>query len=595
MPAEKKTCQSCKKDFVIEPEDFDFYKKIDVPPPTWCPECRNIRRMAWRENRSLYRDFCALCKKPIITIHAPGGPFTTYCRECWWSDKWSPMDYAREYDFTKPFFKQYRELIEAVPRPALTGTSMVNSDYSHAGFNCKNCYFVFYSYFAQDSQYCDALLLSRNSYDSYTTDNSDQAYETIHSNRLYRSRFAYFADECLDSSFLYDCVGCSDCFGCVNLRKQKHVLFNEPLSKEEYYKRSAYWDLGSYSRLEEAKEKFRNLYLSLPHRYAHVINGNNVSGDIIRDAKDCQHCFSVLDAVQNCKYVYFGGLNLKDSYDVCAGGDLAEVLYETILVTRSQSVFLSAGGEGCSNVQYSDWPKNSSNLFGCMAVRNKKYCILNKQYSKEEYEAILPKIKKHMADMPYVDKQGRTYGYGEFFSAELSAYAYNESQAFIWYPKNKQDVLAEGWRWQESAERNYKITKRSEELPDHIKDADDSILNETIACMHDGKCNQECLTAFRLTPQELAFYRDMNVALPRLCPNCRFAERLNWRNRYQMHKRQCMCQGSGSKTTDGKFSYANVAEHVHGKAPCGDEFETTYSQEKPEMIYCEQCYKTEFL
>ncbi|KKT07962.1 MAG: hypothetical protein UV85_C0003G0087 [Candidatus Nomurabacteria bacterium GW2011_GWB1_43_19] len=33
MKQEIKTCQNCKKDFMIEPEDFNFYEKIKVPPP----------------------------------------------------------------------------------------------------------------------------------------------------------------------------------------------------------------------------------------------------------------------------------------------------------------------------------------------------------------------------------------------------------------------------------------------------------------------------------------------------------------------------------------------------------------------------------
>src|SRR3989344_7476418 len=278
MEQETRTCQNCKNDFIIEPEDFDFYKKIDVPPPTWCPECRLIRREAWREGRILHRHICKLCGKSVVSIQSPDDPFTVYCRECWYSDKWDPMDYGRNYDFGKPFFSQYRELMESVPRPALTGVNIVNSDFSHACRSCKNCYNIFWSYFSENSQNCFALLLSRNTYDSFTTDNSDHAYETLHCNRLYKVRFGYFADDCLDSSFLFDCVGCSDCFGCVNLRKQKYCLFNEKFSKEEYAKQIEYWDLGSYKRLEEAKEKFRLLYLSIPHRYAHVINSQNVTG-----------------------------------------------------------------------------------------------------------------------------------------------------------------------------------------------------------------------------------------------------------------------------------------------------------------------------
>src|SRR3989344_5361870 len=55
MQPETKTCQNCKQNFQIEPEDFLFYEKMKVPPPTWCPECRLKRRMVWRNERNLYR------------------------------------------------------------------------------------------------------------------------------------------------------------------------------------------------------------------------------------------------------------------------------------------------------------------------------------------------------------------------------------------------------------------------------------------------------------------------------------------------------------------------------------------------------------
>lgn len=580
MNSETRICQNCKLNFSIEPDDFAFYKKINVPPPTWCPECRNMRRMAWREERTLYKDVCKLCGKSIITIHAPGGPFTVYCRDCWKSDKWDPLTYGRNYDFAKPFFRQYRELMEAVPRPALTGNHLVNSEFTHASESLKNCYYVFWSYFSEDSQNCYALLLSRNVFDSYVTDNSDHVYEGLHSNRLYKVRFGYFDDECMDSEFLFDCVGCSYCFGCVNLRKQKYCLFNQRFSKDEYQKQIAYWDLGSYKKLEEAKAKFREFYLSQPHRFAHIINGHNVTGDIIRDTKNCDTCFSALDSVENCKYLFFGGLNLKDSLDVSGGGDTSELLYEIFGVTTNASRCLfSAGGENSKNTCYCDWAYASSDLFGCMGLKKKRYCILNKQYTKEEYETLVPKIKKHMDDMPYVDKKGRVYKFGEFFPTELSAYAYNETFGYPWYPKTKQEVLSEGWTWREPYERSYKITLRPEDLSDHIRDVQDSIIQEIIGCGHKGKCSEQCATAFRINKEELAFYRKMNIALPRLCPVCRNAERLRWRNGFSLYHRRCACKRPG---------------HFH-ESPCPNEFETTFSPQKPEIIYCDQCYKAESL
>src|SRR3989304_5013332 len=93
--------------------------------------------------------------------------------------------------------------------------------------------------------------------------------------------------------------------------------------------------------------------------------------------------------------------------------------------------------------------------------------------------------------------------------------------ANFFQPKTKDEVLAEGWQWREPHARSYEITIKPENLPDHVRDAPDSITKEIIGCLHEGTCNEQCTTAFRITPEELSFYREMRIALPRLCPGCR--------------------------------------------------------------------------
>ena len=80
MQSETKICQNCKKDFIIEPDDFGFYEKIKVPPPTFCPECRFQRRMIFRNGRTLYRRQCDLCQKNIISIYSADASFPVYCQ-----------------------------------------------------------------------------------------------------------------------------------------------------------------------------------------------------------------------------------------------------------------------------------------------------------------------------------------------------------------------------------------------------------------------------------------------------------------------------------------------------------------------------------
>ena len=80
---EKRICQNCEKEFTIDSEDFNFYEKMKVPPPTFCPECRMQRRFAYRNERTLYRRKCALTGKDLISCFAPDVPFKVIDRDLW--------------------------------------------------------------------------------------------------------------------------------------------------------------------------------------------------------------------------------------------------------------------------------------------------------------------------------------------------------------------------------------------------------------------------------------------------------------------------------------------------------------------------------
>src|SRR3990167_8840834 len=107
---ETRICQNCKKDFVIENEDFNFYEKIKVPPPTFCPECRMIRRFLWRNERALYKRPCNVPKhtEEIISMYSPDVPSVVFDQKYWWTDGWDPLEYEQEYDFNIPFLSQFK-------------------------------------------------------------------------------------------------------------------------------------------------------------------------------------------------------------------------------------------------------------------------------------------------------------------------------------------------------------------------------------------------------------------------------------------------------------------------------------------------------
>src|SRR3989338_9446388 len=166
---ETRNCQNCKQNFTIETEDFNFYEKIKVPPPTWCPECRLVRRLMWRNEHSLFRrpNGTPGSSGEHISIYHPEAKITTYDKDFWWSDKWDPFDYGVEYDFSRPFFEQFKELLEKVPHIALFDSKSINARFCNFTIEMKNSYLLTATWSSEDSMYSNRLANCKFMHDSY--------------------------------------------------------------------------------------------------------------------------------------------------------------------------------------------------------------------------------------------------------------------------------------------------------------------------------------------------------------------------------------------------------------------------------------------
>ncbi|KKQ08203.1 MAG: putative phage protein [Parcubacteria group bacterium GW2011_GWB1_36_5] len=574
--SENRICQNCKKNFTIEPDDFRFYEKIKVPPPTFCPECRLIRRLTFRNERALYKRKCDLCQKDEILMFSSESPFKAYCFSCWWSDGWDGVAYGRDYDFNRPFFEQFKELLLTVPRPGnLKQGNIVNSQYTNRVSDLKNCYLCFGCNVNEDCMYGSFVNDSKECVDCLNVHKSERCYECIDCIGCYDLAFSQESRMCSSSAFLFNCRNCESCFGCVNLRSKSNHIFNQPYTKEEYQTKVR--ELKK-DREQMAKEIAK---LRADHCVSFAVYNQieKSSGNWLDQTKNVQTGFSCRN-VEDGKYLF--ALNdAKDVMDYCYWGRGTELIYETINLGRqcNNIKFANECWNSLLDSQYIMNCHNSSNLFGCIGLRNKEYCIFNKQYIKEEYEKLVPKIIKHMNEMPYEDKQGRVYKYGEFFPKELSPFAYNETMAQEYFPSNKQKILAEKLAWKEPFKRDYKITRKPETLPFFIEETTENILDKVIGCANDGTEDTMCTTAFRITSSEFNFYKKMNIPLPRFCPNCRHFARLNKKNPLKLWHRTCMCE----KTNH--FNHLDIR--------CPSEFETSYSPDRPEIVYCEKCYQQE--
>jgi len=587
MNSEIRNCQNCKNQFTIEPDDFSFYEKIKVPPPTFCPQCRLQRRMTWRNERSLYKRNCDLCKTSIISIYKPQSPFKVYCHDCFRSDTWDPLSYGRNYDFTKPFFQQFHELQIQVPRLNLMVTDCVDSDYINGAYHDKNCYLIFASDEDEDCAYSHSIFYCKNVYDCLGVHHAEWCAGDVNCEKIFNT---YYSQDCFDSYNLFfctDCANCHDCIGCTGLRNQSYSIFNQRYSKEEYSKRLAEMKLGTVAGFSVVYEKARQLKTNFPVKYYHGNNNLRSEGDYLFHCKASSSIFDCQN-IEDSKYLYIGN-RVKDSYDGYAIVDNIELNLEVISHNSSFSKFCLSYWHGTDGT-YGDTCESCNNVFGCIGLRNKQYCILNKQYAKEEYEALVPKIIEHMKSMPYMDRNGKQYGFGEFYPSEISPFAYNETVAQEFFPLTKSEIQ-KNFSWFEPENKNYKATLTSFNLPQDIKDAKDDLTKEVVECEHNGKCGDQCTSAFRLLSSELDFYRKANLPLPRLCSNCRHFGRMRSKNPLKLWHGKCQC--AGEKSANGV--YANTGTHSsHAKGEsCPSEFETSYSPERPEIVYCEQCYNAE--
>ncbi len=571
MKSETKKCQNCQKDFIIEPDDFSFYEKIKVPPPTFCPECRFVRRLIWRNERFLYKRTCDLCKKNIIAMYDDKVSFPVYCPECYRSDNWEASKYGQDYNFSKPFFEQWQELFKKIPRLSLWQSSdCVKVDYANYVKLCKNVYLSFSILSGSENiSFSSNVDNSKEVLDSYNITNSELIYQGIDTDKNYNSQYSYWSSNCINCNFIFDCNNCQDCFACVNLQNKKYCIWNKQYTKEEYENKIREFDMGSHKFIEKTIKEFRDFSLKFPKKYTRIINCVNSTGNNLRNCKNTKLSFNCY-GTDNIKYCY-RSVGIKDSIDVCHSW--AELVYEHALAGSENSKnlkFIINGGSACHNLEYCDFCKSSAYLFGCIGLKNKQYCILNKQYTKEEYEELIPRIKQQMNDLPYIDKKGRVYKYGEFFPYELSPFGYNETVINDHFLLTEKEIIKQGYSYKEKIKNKYTITLKAKNIPDNIKNIDDSILNEVIECEKSGK-------AFKLTSFELQFYRKMNIPIPRLHPDERYKKRMKLRNPMKLWHRQCMCQQDN---------------HNH-QGRCPIEFETSYSPDRPEIVYCEKCYQKE--
>lgn len=511
-------------------------------------DCRLQRKMQFRNYQNLTQRPCSQCGKLMISMYPEVSKATVWCEACWSADTWDAQDFALIYDSSQPFLKQFAQLSQSVPQQHLNQKNNENSPWVNHETRSKNCYMNFGGLGNEDGAYNQWSGFTSNCLDNYALLESQLCYETIVATKCYQTFFSTFVFDCRDVLYSENCSDCSNVIGCINLKSKSSQIFNQRLTKI--------------------------------HPPTHTTGTTDSTGDYLEHSHDCLNCFTTAE-VQSCTNSVGIGY-IKDCYDIFSGFLGMELCYEyTGAGEKCYKVSFSSHCEASHDIYYSHSLTSCHDCFGCVGLANKQFCILNTQYTEEEYKALVPKVIQQMNQLPYIDSLGRTYPYGEFFPGEISPFPYNDSVAQDFFPLTKTQTVSQGFHWRDVEQSEHVPSLSASALPDRADQADYSLLKEIISCAHQGTCTDHCVGVFTIIKSELDFLKRFGLPLPRLCPNCRHIRRIKQKNPMKLWERVCQCAGE-SKIV-----------HQHGTKPCSNSFATTLAPDKPEIVYCQECFLAE--
>ena len=490
----------------------DWRLKAKIPTPTLCPEEREAQRFSFRNENHLYRWKCSLSWKNIITTISPDKDYIIYEYKHWLSDNREPIEFWVE-NLSKKNSLVMADLLHQVPVRDKFWRNNENSDYVNITKDSKNSYMCFGSSLMEDCLYVSWCVKWETCVDCLFCTNCRDCYECIDMDNCFNLSYSNNCKNCSNSSYMYNCTNCNDCFNCSNLNNKSHYINDEPHTKEEYLK--------LLPSLKPETIEIKQLWL-------YQVNSEDSFWNSLFNCKKAVFVWTWA-WLDNVKYSS-AELSADNCYDTFTSWH--SCIY-TITWAYSYFSWCLVFSFDMKNSRYCVNCFNCTNCFGCVWLKYKNYCIYNKQYTKEEYNQIVPKIIAQMIR----DKE-----WWEFFNPQLSYYWYNETLAMDYHPMTKEEALKKWYKWSDYESPMPHVEKNIQwkDLPKQwcriIKEKKpeilEKILNYAVIC-------EVSQRPFRITKQEIEFYIRHNIPLPTKHPDVRHQERFARKDPAIMHLIHC--------------------------------------------------------
>lgn len=287
------------------------------------------------------------------------------------------------------FLEELEQLQLQTPRLSLIQLKNVNSDYTCATDQCKNCFLIANAVNNQDCLYGRDLYDNSDCVDCDHIAGCQLCYQCLNCKKCYNCDYLQDSANSYDCLYGYDLNGCSNCVGCVSLRHKEYYIFNQPYSKEAYFEK-----LKNLSQ-DEILQFFEELELKCPRLFAMQLGSENFTGDYVYFSKNAYECFDVVEC-QDVGYLV-EAKKCQDSWDVTILED-SSLCYEIAgchVLYNCNFCFMCSDS---NDLEYCELVFNSQYCFGCVGLHHKRYHILNQPYEKEDYFKKITEIKAKLRE-----------------------------------------------------------------------------------------------------------------------------------------------------------------------------------------------------
>jgi hypothetical protein len=515
----KQICRITGLEFLVSDQELELLHKLPelnsalgletLPLPTVHP-FEALRRMyVFGALRPLFKGKSVISGQSLLTRYNPDLG-TKICSTEEFFDLIDNTEVGQDYDFSRPFFEQWYEVFRKSVQPPLNKSNCEDSDYVNGALNLSGCYLCFAMWDSKDCLYCVTALSCRDCVDLCYSVNCELCYSSNNLTRCYEVQESTDCSDCQSSFGLFGCSNCSNCYGCVDLSREEYCIFNQKVTKSAYEQFLAGKDLASYNNRIIAVAECNAFAVAQNYKAKTISISERATGAYIERCEDVEQVYNAVSS-RFSGYLIIG----QDAHHCYRGlGVRSSFTYQTHGFDSSVNVYCYTVRGGSNNIYSTFLYNNCSDCFGCTGLKKNSYCILNKQYSKEEYLELVPRIIAHMKS---------TGEWGEWFPIQYAPHYYEEgSWAEFMHDIPREVARKRGYLLLPDSELKTP-SDQTDSIPDKLSGADITTLLATpVRCQKTGKL-------FNLQRRELDFYLKLGIPVPRVHWNHKMQARINSR------------------------------------------------------------------